>query len=1215
MVLPLLLRVATSSIVKSTAKNAVKGAVKSKAKDFIRGKSKKKSSAIVKEGASKTEVRPISSALVPIKKIDEKPDIVDTPTKSKVSKTESRTDVIEKQLNNIVNLTSTLNSLVLSQYNQKKKTEEKRRKKLEKEKKRKREEEQETEKPGSGIVGGAVSKAKQFNIFDALLNFFLGAGLLRLISFLKGNVDENGKPKGLFKSLSEGLGNVRNLFYGFKLAKAALGSLVNAIGRGFKAIPNLFKSVVGIATKAVKGIGGSLVKGFKGLLGGNGKIFTFFKGIVDKAKKLASAAARLSGIDTRTDDVKNARKRLKELEKLRKLDSQISRTLSKPGVSRVGDLGRTLGDSKSGYRSPDRYRAPGQARAGGFQLEQARKARQALSQTAQPTVPKAGNLAGGIKGSSLTSRGLKNVPGRLATRVIGRGGRETLRGVSRTVSPALKFGKRALSRAPLIGPLLVALETYFEDADGDGEPDRNLTKTFFTSIGSFAGGALGAALVGGATVGFGAILGGIVGEYIGKYLGELLYIAFKGGGVGEVGKKIKEDMTNALTEGAKYARMIKDWAKKGFGRLYESLPKTSFYIPFNPFGINDMEFLEPNLIKIIFSAVMNIPKAFFSDDPMKPGEVDKKDDKKNNKKNENVKRKVGTKAILGGKPVIWAGDNYGWQSPESYKKLYPSETPSGPTSSGRSPQGYNSTLMPSSKASNLYSKLRITASQWKTYKDTLASIETSGFSLKESYRVIGGTDQRHDGRYQMGEDSKKDAARILGIPVPSREQFRNDAQLQEDMFLAYTAANDGYLSGPRGSTRYKKSGGIERLTYLGFAHNQGWANAANWLDSNMTKDPTRDGFGTSGTEFTKALRKAFGSQSSTTQQTLLTPSSTSSPNPTQGPTNLLNIFARAGSTQAQQIQSQLTPQQAQPSTPPVPQQTPLTPPVPQQPQLGSTGQNLPGIIKKKGSTTGTNYDDLISGFPVTSPYRSPRRPDHKGIDIGTPVGTYVALDVDVEIVFAGLHGRGPGNGYGNVVDAWAPSLGLQFRLAHLNKILVRKGQRIPAGVPLGQTGGAKGDVGRGSSSGPHLHFEVDNKKDGTNYGGMGNPSPYVGHLILSSSPPTGQTPGGTSQVVPPTQPPAQVRPPAQLPAQVVPPAQVTPRGTSQNTEVLEQYAEYENGGEENVVVPIPVGGGGSPVIIGGGGEQVPLITPGGSPETMVNNWWRVQLLGFLYKQG
>ena len=70
---------------------------------------------------------------------------------------------------------------------------------------------------------------------------------------------------------------------------------------------------------------------------------------------------------------------------------------------------------------------------------------------------KAGNLAGGIKGSSLTSRGLKNVPGRLATRVIGRGGRESLRGISKSaVSPAFKFGgKSSVGRIPLIGPLLV----------------------------------------------------------------------------------------------------------------------------------------------------------------------------------------------------------------------------------------------------------------------------------------------------------------------------------------------------------------------------------------------------------------------------------------------------------------------------------------------------------------------------------------------------------------------------------------------------------------------------------------------------------------------------------------------------------------------------------------------------------------------------------------
>ena len=1007
MVLPLLLRAATSSIVKSTAKNAVKGAVKSKAKDFIRGKSKKKSGALVKDGVSKAEVRPISSALVPIKKIDEKPDIVDTPTKSKVSKTESRTDVIEKQLNNIVNLTSTLNSLVLSQYNQKKKTEEKRRKKLEKEKKRKREEEQETEKPGSGIVRGAVSKAKQFNIFDALLNFFLGAGLLRLISFLKGNVDENGKPKGLFKSLSEGLGNVRNLFYGFKLAKAALGSLLSAIGRGFKAIPNLFKSVVGVATKAVKGIGGSLVKGFKGLLGGKGKIFTFFKGIVDKAKKLASAAARLSGIDTRTDDVKNARKRLKELEKLRKLDGQ---TFSKPGpggknVSTNSYLNRSnstkLIEKKYGNSAAKIYenaikngKTPVQAKAA---VDRAIKSGKII-----PNV-KAGNLAGGIKGSSLTSRGLKNVPGRLATRAIGRGGRESLRGISKVVGGGLKFGGKVVGRIPIIGPLIILASNLLD-------PEIGVSQSLFRAGGAALGGGIGAALVGGATVGFGAILGGIVGEVLGEYLGDLLYIAFKGGGINEVGKKIQKDISEAFTAGGKYLGKIKNWAKKGFERLYEGLPKTSFNIFGNPFGINDIEFLEPDLLKIIFSAVMNIPKAFFSDDPMKPGKVDKK--------NENVKRKVGTKSILNGKPVIWAGDNYGWQSPESYKKLYPSGTPS-----------------------------------------------------------------------------------------------------------------------------------------------------------------------TSETNFDNARGR--------------------SPQP----------------------------------------QTPMS-------LRGRTDNPYKMVV--------TSDFGKMRGLAI-----SPGK--HMGVDIAGPQGVPLQAFTDGEITATSP----PGAGYGNWV-AWKDDQGIEHFYGHMvSPTTFKVGDKVKKGTKLGEVGNT------GNSSGPHLHWEAATVPGDTGrpksavlsrfnplskysewapFGGKSNPrsdvtdnatgiskesetqtrkstSSTIGTLDTGALDSLTRALGGNPDVAPETDkitgastPPVMSTPsesktsslpaPSESKTSSSPvPAQVTPGGTSQNTEVLEQYAEYENGGEENVVVPIPVGGGGSPVIIGGGGEQVPLITPGGSPETMVNNWWRVQLLGFLYKQG
>jgi len=158
---------------------------------------------------------------------------------------------------------------------------------------------------------------------------------------------------------------------------------------------------------------------------------------------------------------------------------------------------------------------------------------------------------------------------------------------------------------------------------------------------------------------------------------------------------------------------------------------------------------------------------------------------------------------------------------------------------------------PSPKSSSGFiQSLGINNSIWNTYRDTIASIETAGYSLSGSYRAIGGYNNAYDGRYQMSSAAKQDAARFLGISVPSRSDFRNNPQLQEDMFLAYTYANHTYLMNE--SAKYRESNPINRLQYLGYAHNQGWANAANWLATGVAD--TVDGFGTSGTKFTDALR-------------------------------------------------------------------------------------------------------------------------------------------------------------------------------------------------------------------------------------------------------------------------------------------------------------------------------------------------------------------------
>ena len=149
------------------------------------------------------------------------------------------------------------------------------------------------------------------------------------------------------------------------------------------------------------------------------------------------------------------------------------------------------------------------------------------------------------------------------------------------------------------------------------------------------------------------------------------------------------------------------------------------------------------------------------------------------------------------------------------------------------------------------------------------------------------------------------------------------------------------------------------------------------------------------------------------------------------------------------------------------------------------------------SDTATSYGN----FPVTDTYGSTegRSRPHGGVDLGTPVGTPVGFKEPGEILAAGKFG-----GYGNMMDVWLPSAKVQMRIAHLSKIVKRTGEFI-AGEKLAETGGAVGDPGAGSSTGPHLHFEADNKKNSTRYGGAGNPMPYAPLLSFSAvEPPSGE---------------------------------------------------------------------------------------------------------------
>ncbi len=96
----------------------------------------------------------------------------------------------------------------------------------------------------------------------------------------------------------------------------------------------------------------------------------------------------------------------------------------------------------------------------------------------------------------------------------------------------------------------------------------------------------------------------------------------------------------------------------------------------------------------------------------------------------------------------------------------------------------------------------------------------------------------------------------------------------------------------------------------------------------------------------------------------------------------------------------------------------------------------------------------------------PRRPrPHLGVDLAAPRGTPVLSAQRGIVIYAGRDFRGFGkmilidSGHG-----WASIY------AHLDKILVREGERVAPGKVIGKMG----DTGR--ATGTHLHFEIRRNK-------------------------------------------------------------------------------------------------------------------------------------------
>ncbi len=108
----------------------------------------------------------------------------------------------------------------------------------------------------------------------------------------------------------------------------------------------------------------------------------------------------------------------------------------------------------------------------------------------------------------------------------------------------------------------------------------------------------------------------------------------------------------------------------------------------------------------------------------------------------------------------------------------------------------------------------------------------------------------------------------------------------------------------------------------------------------------------------------------------------------------------------------------------------------------------------------------LTEYEVTSPFGSRDDPFnempgfHEGVDLGAPVGSPILATGDGTVEWAGWRDR-----YGNLVII-DHGHGLTTRYAHLARVLVRVGDRLLRGHPVGLLGNS------GRSTGPHLHYEV-----------------------------------------------------------------------------------------------------------------------------------------------
>ncbi len=136
------------------------------------------------------------------------------------------------------------------------------------------------------------------------------------------------------------------------------------------------------------------------------------------------------------------------------------------------------------------------------------------------------------------------------------------------------------------------------------------------------------------------------------------------------------------------------------------------------------------------------------------------------------------------------------------------------------------------------------------------------------------------------------------------------------------------------------------------------------------------------------------------------------------------------------------------------------------PAVTAAGAAVAGVSRSTDTPDAPASVELPLASSVTSAYGWRSDPFtgesrfHRGVDLRAAYGTEVPAASGGTIVSAGERGT-----YGTIVVV-RDGAGVETRYAHLSATLVKEGDVIAAGTPIGRVGSS------GRSAAPHLHFEV-----------------------------------------------------------------------------------------------------------------------------------------------